>query len=713
MARWQRPARYVLLVFALAFAVVVFSMIRRREPPTSSAPSGRTDETALTESTRATVTQHRGARQDFEIKFNRRRTYEGGRTKLDEGVEIFVRGRQGRDFVIKGQEADVAENQSTIEVRDNVTLSSSDGLTVKTASASYSSDEGLVRVPGPLTFASGRMSGSGVGATYDRNRDFLHVLDQSHMVIAVEGQDPAIVDSGSVEFARRDRYVRFERNPHMTRGAQVVDSDRAVAYLAPTEDRIQMLELRGNSRVKQAAPTPGGLDAMAATDMNLAYADDGRTLQRATLVGTANMQTTAPAGQAGRKLAAQWLDMTVAPDGATLTGLAARDNVQVEFPAEANAMSRRVRSASMQSTGTPEQGLTSARFADNVEMLETKPASGGTAAVERNVRSRTLETGLTPGFGSMTDAHFTGGVTIKEGTTDAAAPEATYRVASGTVTLVAAPGGAGSYVREEQTNVDAPTITFALESHNMQASGGVKSVLKGQSAQNGDAGASTNKRPTMLQGDVPVNVTADALDYDRTKSRAFYEGNARLFQGDTTIIGNTLTLDDASGNLAAEGQVRSAMTFEQENSDTKAIEKSHTIATGDKLDYEEARRLAIYTTNARLVGTHGDLKGDRIELYLDPTGRGLERVEAFGKVFVKTPEKSGTGTHLTYFAAEGRYRMDGVPVRVLEQIGQDCRETLGKTLTFFRSTDTITVDGNQESRTQTKSGGKCPDPPQD
>ena len=36
------------------------------------------------------------------------------------------------------------------------------------------------------------------------------------------------------------------------------------------------------------------------------------------------------------------------------------------------------------------------------------------------------------------------------------------------------------------------------------------------------------------------------------------------------------------------------------------------------------------------------------------------------------------------------------------------RETIGRTLTFFKSTNNIVVDGNQQVRTQTKGGnGKC------
>ena len=60
---------------------------------------------------------------------------------------------------------------------------------------------------------------------------------------------------------------------------------------------------------------------------------------------------------------------------------------------------------------------------------------------------------------------------------------------------------------------------------------------------------------------------------------------------------------------------------------------------------------------------------------------------------------------MTYTAADERYIVTGAPVSIVDQCG---RETIGKTLTFLKATDTIDVDGNERIRTQTKGGGKCP-----
>jgi hypothetical protein len=45
--------------------------------------------------------------------------------------------------------------------------------------------------------------------------------------------------------------------------------------------------------------------------------------------------------------------------------------------------------------------------------------------------------------------------------------------------------------------------------------------------------------------------------------------------------------------------------------------------------------------------------------------------------------------------------MTGAPVRILEKVTEGCRETVGASLTFARSTDTISVVGHEGSRSKT------------
>ena len=53
--------------------------------------------------------------------------------------------------------------------------------------------------------------------------------------------------------------------------------------------------------------------------------------------------------------------------------------------------------------------------------------------------------------------------------------------------------------------------------------------------------------------------------------------------------------------------------------------------------------------------------------------------------------------------------MQGQPVLIVEQTGEEenseCRETTGRSLTFFISAADVSVDGESEIRTSSRSGG--------
>jgi len=99
---------------------------------------------------------------------------------------------------------------------------------------------------------------------------------------------------------------------------------------------------------------------------------------------------------------------------------------------------------------------------------------------------------------------------------------------------------------------------------------------------------------------------------------------------------------------------------------------------------------------------------EKFEAYLKPSGSELERAEAYDTTNVLTLREQGrttTGSHLTYTSDEEIYVVTGLPATVVDSCG---RETKGRTLTLHKFTDTIEMDGNDRTRTQTKGGGdKC------
>jgi lipopolysaccharide export system protein LptA len=253
---------------------------------------------------------------------------------------------------------------------------------------------------------------------------------------------------------------------------------------------------------------------------------------------------------------------------------------------------------------------------------------------------------------------------------------------------------------------------MTLGSRRLVAKGDVRSLLqptrRGAGAEK--PGENPSKLPVILEDREPVNITAAALEYDPATSRATYTGDARLWQGETTIQADAIVLDDKTGDLSATRNVRTRMLLEQTAQGTEGkTETVETLGSSAAFLYEDSARRATYTGRAHVKGPQGDVTADRIVMFLGEDGGTLDRAEAYDHVVARLEGgQRAEGSRLTYFGADERYVMSGTPVKILEAVDDGCRETTGTALTFIRSTDTIAVVGTEGNRSRT-TPGRCPE----
>jgi lipopolysaccharide transport protein LptA len=329
------------------------------------------------------------------------------------------------------------------------------------------------------------------------------------------------------------------------------------------------------------------------------------------------------------------------------------------------------------------------------------------AGVSRAARSAVLDLAVGPGFRSIDEARFARNVRFVDGTMTATSAAARYVLDQGVLELTGSePGSLVPHVVNDQVLIDAVRIDVTLDGPVVVASGSVKSVLqpRSQDPSKRRSGDAEVRMPAMLKQDQPVNVTAANLTFDGRRSVAKYDGAAQLWQGDTLIKAPRLEMDGDTGNLSADGSVATVSTLVQEGKDGRK-ERVPSRGTAKAFAYEDATRRATYTGDAHLSGPQGDLTANRIELFLKPSGDELDRVEAYETVSLRSDTQKTTGVRLTYFGDEGRYLVRGSPVTIVDDCG---RTTNGRTLTFFKSTDRIVVDGNEQIRTQSTGKSNCP-----
>ena len=286
------------------------------------------------------------------MSYEKQSTYEDGSSKLQVVTMVFDERNGSRTFTITGKEGHLAKGATKMALDGAVKMVGSDGLTVRTEHATYSETDAVVRAPGPVDVVRGRTHATGIGMTWDKTADVLTILNQAvvHIDAETPADGPSDVTSGTATFARRDKYLRFERAVHMLRAGKVIEADTAIMYLSPDEKHVDTVELHDHARITAPKVSAGGLQAMSGGQMNLKYAADGETLQHALVAGDASIQIAGRGRQAGPpRSSATTIDIALAPGRNTPTALLGRENVQLDVSAGAGR-ARGARSARPTST---------------------------------------------------------------------------------------------------------------------------------------------------------------------------------------------------------------------------------------------------------------------------------------------------------------------------------------------------------------------------
>ena len=750
MALWQRPARVALASFAVTFGItLLYSMPDRTAAPAAPA-ADPADPTAVIASRGARITLGDGS----VIVADRQFAYADGSARLV-GVEVIVPAGEDRtDFRIRGGEAAGVEETGEWRLSGTVTIETGDGLTGSTSEAVYSDETGIVTMPAPAAFEQGWMRLAGDAARYDRRRGLVHLDGRAVVELQLgTGGSPVVrIAAVDAEVDRLAGVMRFSGAVTVDAGERRMQSDTVVVRFGPDESRLDMIELIGGARLL-GRNAEGDLREMSAETIGVSYRNGelGRTVltggarilggdtgpgqlrnlsapgievdyragapERAALRGGARVELFGDrAGAPGVTIAGGSMDVALPRGGAAVDELHARERVTLEFPAHGGT-ARRIRAQALEiGGGAGEANQTAAEAAEpstapagsaatgsgqvavfdgSVELRESE-APPASASEDRVMRADRMEATLSAGLGQLTRTRFIGSVTLESGRIGAEADEASYAPDDALFTLLASDATARPPRLDDQRGfVQAETIAVALDGPNIEAVGDVKGVLASAEAD----GSTTAVRPGLFAAGPPIHVVAGRFVYDAAQSLATYSDGARLWQGSTEFRGRTIAIDETTGDISAEGSVQTRTTMLQNDDETAAAVETTTEGRAETLFFDNQDRQASYTTDALLSSPGFSLGSEAIELFLHDDARTLVRIEADGEVVLDLDTRSVTGGTLAYDDREGRYDLTGDPVRVNEELGQGCRVTTGRTVTFYANGQSISADGQSAERT--------------
>ncbi|MDE2904923.1 MAG: hypothetical protein OXQ28_02445 [Acidobacteriota bacterium] len=755
MASWQRPARVALASFAVTFGItLLYSMPNRTAPP--AAPGGApADPRAVIASSGARITLGDGS----VIVADRQFAYDDGSARLV-GVEVIVPAGEDRtDFRIRSGEASGVEETGEWRLSDTVTIETGDGLTGSTSEASYADATGLVGMPEPAAFEQGWMRLAGDAARYDRRRGLVH-LDRRAVVelrLGTGGDAPGIrIASDNAEVDRLAGLMWFRDAVTVEAAEHRMQSDAVIVRFGADTSRLDVIELSGSARVLGRR----ALGEMSAETIGVAYRDgelgrivltgDARVLgggtgpgqlrnlsaphievdyrggapEQAALRGGARVELFGDrAGAPGVAIAGGSMDVALPGGGAAVDELHAQQNVTLELPAHEGTV-RRIQAQALQIGRDAGEGNRTAAAVDESPAPSTTGAGGvangagqvavfdgsvefreadtpsAPAADERVMRADRMEAVLSEGLAQLMETRFIGDVTLQSGDISAEADEASYAPDAALFTLLVSDATDRTPRLDDQRGfVQAETIAIGLDGPNIEALRDVKGVLAAAEAD----GSSATVRPGLFAAGPPIHVVAGRFVYDAAQSLATYSDGARLWQGSTEFRGETVLLDETTGDISAEGSVRTRTTMLQNDAAVDDIVETTTEGRAGTLFFDNRSRRATYTTDALLSSPGFALGSDAIELFLHDDARTLARIEADGEVELELDARSVTGDSLAYDDGEGRYDLTGDPVRVVEEMEEGCRETTGRTVTFYASGQSISADGQSAERTASTS----------
>lgn len=738
--RWQGLARVVLVLGLVAFGTVVFLGVGERLDPAVAVGVDRDDPAALAEIRGAQITQAAGELRDYSIGAGLQQPYEDGSLRFSDGFSLEVPDQLDRDgFLVTGGEARVDADQDRFVITRSesatadavgdptapVLVTVTDGLGAETDSAVYSRQDGTVLMASATTLRRSGMTAFGHDVTVETGRSLATLGRQAHVLLSGDDGRAALnIWSDSAILAHEDGYMSFDGGTEIDTGSQQLEAATTTAHFGEDESALERLELRGDARIHTPTPEPGAFREMLAQEMTLAFEETARVLEHATLSGGTVVELAGVDGKTGAQIDAAAMNVAMSPDGGDVSEITARDGVTLELPSTAAGASQRIRADTFASRGTPETGLNTVEFTGDVEYREEQTETTGANNASRLIRAERLEAGVQPGLSGLLAAQFLGNVSFEDGDRTATADDVVYDVAAGLVTLkTVGPDGMGPVVTAGGSRIEATTLTLSLDGSVIEATGEVRSELTPVAA--ADSG-NDSTLPALLDPAQQTFASAGGLLYDPDAGTAAYTGGARLWQGQTSFAGDTVSLDDATGGLSAGGKVTTTIQLVRIDETTGESAMSLTRVAAETFLYDDVLRQATYDEKAELLSAAGDMKAERIDVFLEADGQTLDRFEASGTVKLRLDDRWATGDLLVYDEATGRYDMEGAPVRIVETVeaeapvvdgppprpgtpppGPSCSTMEGRKLTFYRSSDTITVDGQQVLRTASKSGS-CP-----
>ncbi len=725
-AQWSAAAAMVLtLAVAGVYAYRAWwASEARRDAPPAVPPSVRQQAAEFT------FSKLEGGRKLFTVRASRTTEFAEGNLNRLEDVRITVYGRRGDRFdKIRTRACDYDPGSGNITCAGSVEISlapaaageaqsddwseiapSPYAVQVQTSHVTFDSESGLVRTDRPVLFTFPGGSGRGAGVFYDTRAGIVRLHDGVELAVAapeVAGGETIQLSGAGLEFVRAASTLQLKGPVQARQGNRLLTAGTL------------LFELDSAFRVRKAY-------ARGAPQLQLC--ENGRTRMLRAAEFTASLS---PAGGLEGLLATG--DVSVSTLGAGAAVQFSSDRLAIEFE-KAQTVPRFVTLAGRV------RGQ-SARFGQKTQfetellrvVLEATVDSGmrivraestTAAALEWSTDAETLRVTGQKLQARFDEANHLRELAGQDGVEIArhvagGGNERTAQVSrSHEFLLRLVPDGGWSQLEQTgQVRFREGALTAQAEHARFTQADG-SAALTGNAVvtdgstriaadrfefhqRSGEIRAEGSVRTSHLApgNDSAAHIAAASLQANRQSGRAVYSGRARLWQGASVIESNRIELDRTAQQLLAEGRVRAL--FAEGEATGRARPHRLWRVQAARMVYRGKDGLARFEDNVSAESGDTRVVAPSLELQLSavPGERRILRATAEGGVTVRQGGRRATAARAVYFAEDEKFVLSGGTPTIYDGLGNTVS---GAELTFYFASDTIFVKSEDGSRTLTR-----------
>lgn len=659
----RRRLELAVLAFGAAFVLIIALSFRpgRRPaanppPPSSGAAAPEGAGQATTVLSGVDFTESVRGKPAFRIRSARTVGFGPGAGLLPnwyalEGVELTVYTEEGAPVTVRGDRAEYEEESKKALLSGNVRWTDEEGALGETERIEFQPATRTLAIPTPLHFVRGTFDLRAASGTYDVAGRIVRLAGPIRGSGTGDGSGGlSRLASNAAVYRRSEALVELEGN--VSGGSQSGDevhANKLVLKMDETGRRVEWARASGNVRGSLSGTAPlaagraGSPPASAGLPVSARSYAAGQAALFFGLEGAIRslglIGEPAWIEEPNRRVSARAID--VAFEGGRAVSAAARGDVRIRSE-DADARSGRANVAF-----APQGGVATLELAEKVEIT----SQGRSGRADRVVQ-----------------------------------------VPSRGVWLLTGDAASSATVEGEGSRVSAARIELTREPQGLRAEGGARAVFAPQPGR--------EKAPTLV-GDAkkPTHGKAERMVFDEAGRTAHLSGAATLWQGDSSLFADDITLNERERTLVAVGHVRAVLERAQ---DSRASgESSRSTVTARRMIYREAAGSATFDDAVSVSRGSWRARAQRGAAYFagEPE-KEIHRVELAGSVVVHDAStgRDATADKATDYPGEGRTVLEGAPARVSDREGN---RVAGATLTIRDRGRTVEVTAPEGGKTET------------